>query len=793
MKVPAIACACLAFTYFAGVAGACEPVRRALVVGINLYTGNRKPGVRVEKPLVARQPVDGAFHAREFGNLEGAVNDATEFAAFLEGEPYRFEERNIKLLLEEQATAQNILDTFERHLIDASTCPGDVSIFFYSGHGSQIRNTSVKNENSPDSYDETLIPYDAADGAADIRSKELVRMYLKAARKGIYLTVIADSCQSGGLSRGASDFSRAKSGIADSRTVNDPGERGADGNRILPTRRSSGLAHPVLLLSAAYEKETAKEATSGRHGVFTAALLDKLRNHPQHEAIGTLFADVKLAVAMEQNDQHPQIEGEGRMELDLLGQPAESATGMIAWVANILPDGRLVIDKGKAADIYENCELVSAMPEAPDVRIKIVEAHLADSIATAGPGGALIQPSWRFRLDRWVVPKNSSLSVYIEKNGPPPEELARAAQAVAQLASAGVKAVADPTVTSPTHQIWWLDGQWQLLGGGPGKGGKGTPLGKSLDAARIGALIPKDANLFVNYPLPAEQAGKLELGQQTRNDAVTVQASPNAPQYILAGRWNGKGFEYAWVRPGVMEADQKGLNLPVRTDWVAANEGFEADLRAKALQLNRIYGWLTLSVPGGGTGKDLFPYRLELRKAGSDEPLKPGRDHTAEGETYKLWLTATPAELAAVRKTSAIEQRWVYVLVIDRDGSVAVLHPAGGSNTGNHLPPEGDGPPPAQIPMTDEAADVKINPPFGLDTYILLTSREELDPRLFPAQGVRSEALTRGGGNPLASLLGGIGNTRGASAISAVPTNWSVQTLSLPSVGKDSTSSSQSK
>ncbi|SPF32493.1 exported hypothetical protein [Candidatus Sulfopaludibacter sp. SbA4] len=69
MKVPAIACACLAFTYFAGVAGACEPVRRALVVGINLYTGNRKPGVRVEKPLVARQPVDGAFHAREFGNL----------------------------------------------------------------------------------------------------------------------------------------------------------------------------------------------------------------------------------------------------------------------------------------------------------------------------------------------------------------------------------------------------------------------------------------------------------------------------------------------------------------------------------------------------------------------------------------------------------------------------------------------------------------------------------------------------------------------------------------------------
>src|ERR1017187_8434971 len=186
MKVSAIPAACLAFAIFAGPAGACEPVRRLLVVGINTYTGNRKPGVRVEKPLVSRQPVEGAFKPREFGNLEGAVNDATEFAAFLEGEPYRFDRQNIKLLLEEQATAHNILDTFERHLIDASTCSGDVSIFFYSGHGSPIRNTSVKYDNSPDSYDETLIPYDAADGAADIRSKELVRLYLKAVRKGIY-------------------------------------------------------------------------------------------------------------------------------------------------------------------------------------------------------------------------------------------------------------------------------------------------------------------------------------------------------------------------------------------------------------------------------------------------------------------------------------------------------------------------------------------------------------------------------------------------------------------------------
>ncbi|HEY4360688.1 MAG TPA: caspase family protein [Bryobacteraceae bacterium] len=745
-------------------AAQCTPVRRAVVVGINTYTGNRKPAIRAGTALVARLPVAGSFQPREFWNLEGAVNDATRFAAVLQGDPYSFEEQNIKLLTEDQATAQNILDTFERQLIDASQCPGDISLFYYSGHGSQIRNTAVKDLSSPDAFDETIVPYDAAGGAPDIRSKELVRLYLKAARKGVILTAIFDSCQSGGLTRGAMDFSRPKYGLADSRTVNDPGERDASGNLILPTRRSRDMPNPVLVLSAAYEKEAANE--SGGRGLFTTKLLDTFTTHPPREAIGTLFEDAKLAVSLEHNDQHPQISGEGRLERDLLDQPADATTGMVARVLRIQPDGTLVIDKGTAAGIFEGSELVSTSKESPEVRITISQARLADAIATPGPGGTTVQPGWRFRLDRWAVPKPNSLTVYFEKNGPTADELAHVSAMIAQ---AGVEIVSDPTVATPTHQIWWLDGQWQLLSG---SSTKGKPLGKTLNAA----AIPKGARLFLNYPLPSAQAAKLALGEGTANSAVSVQKSPNAPKYILAGRWNGSAFEYAWLRPGVTEADQKGLSLPVRTDWISASDpGFEAKLQASALQLNRIYGWLTL------TSRDSYPYRLELRKPGSPTPLSPGRDHTTAGETYKLWLTSAT-------RPDTVEPRWIYVLVIDRDGNVGVLFPSTGSNTGNRIPmndsTKDPGAPPASIELTSQQSDLTIQPPYGLDTYILLTSKDPLDPQLFPAEGVRSDSATRGGNDPLATLLGNIGNTRGGTPRAAIPTTWSVQTLTIPSLSK---------
>jgi hypothetical protein len=771
----------------------CQPVRRALVVGINTYSGERPAAFRVEETLVERLPLSGERKPRPMENLDGAVNDANDFADLLQSS-YGFAEKNVIRLLEQNATAQNVLDTFERHLVDESTCAGDVSVFFYSGHGSQIRNRYVKNETSPDRFDQTLVPYDSPEGVADIRNKELDRLYLKAARKGVYVSVIFDSCQSGGLSRGAKQFAKGKAAEPDSRYVEDPGPQDASHKPLLPTRFSSGDPHPVLLLAAAYETEEAKEDGDEKHphGAFTAALLKKLQDHGLYEPIGAIFDDVKFEVGLTQAAQHPQIYGEGRLQFDLFGSHPNYTTGMVTRVKTMQPDGSLLLDKGTLAGIYPKCQLVSTSG-SPVIRLEVREdgTDFTKSIAEVKEGN--LQPDPRgttFRLDKWVVPDKNALTIYFAKDGPPATSLARDAAVLGELQSAGVKIVSDPTVPLPPgageiRQVWWLNGVWRLM---PTRSAAARDLGSTLNAQQLRQILGSTlagSVLYINFPLPAPDAAKLNLGDGTDNDAVRVQSQPDRPnknQYILAGKWNGDSFKYAWVRPGITEDDQGDTNLPVRTDWVPATDNDCTDnLRKKALSLNRIYGWATLDVPGGGSGSGSFPYRLALRKAGTTANMLQGRDVTKEGEQYKIWLTADPEELAAITKTGQIATRWVYVIAIDRDGNTDVVIPGSQSNVGNHVPGDDDKPS-AEIQMTSNPYDLSIAPPFGLDTFILLTTEDELDPRIFSAQGVRTRSASRGTGNPLADLLQNIGvnsRSRGDKAVSA---NWSVQRVTFRSV-----------
>ena len=73
--------------------------------------------------------------------------------------------------------------------------------------------------------------------------------------------------------------------------------------------------------------------------------------------------------------------------------------------------------------------------------------------------------------------------------------------------------------------------------------------------------------------------------------------------------------------------------------------------------------------------------------------------------------------------------------------------------------------------------DFKIGKPYGVDTYILLTSDQPLDPDIFQFEGVISRGT--GGESALADLLLSVG-MRGFET--PVPTDWGVDRLSLRSV-----------
>ncbi|HYR29741.1 MAG TPA: caspase family protein [Thermoanaerobaculia bacterium] len=162
--------------------------------------------------------------------------------------------------------------------------------------------------------------------------------------------------------------------------------------------------------------------------------------------------------------------------------------------------------------------------------------------------------------------------------------------------------------------------------------------------------------------------------------------------------------QFAWVRPDASLDDARRSGLPVRTKWTNKNTTLTDDLR----KLQKIHGWLTLQSPPGA----YYPYRLDL----------PSR--VKGGERYMLRLR-TAAKHAP--------QRYLYLFSIDSDGRSVLLFPK--SSVENYFPLV-KGTAPAEIPL---GVTLEIVPPWGIDTYYLLSTTELLpNPAVLEWDGVRA-------------------------------------------------------
>ena len=147
-----------------------RPNRRALLVGINQY------------PDPANR-------------LEGCVNDVFLMSSVLQ--ECGLEAENIRVVLDERATTQGILDRLHWLLDDVPE--GGERVLFYSGHGAQIPTYDVKGE--VDHLDECLVPWDFDWSPAHaIRDKQFVEFYSQLAYDTRFVAIF-DCCHSGGLTR----------------------------------------------------------------------------------------------------------------------------------------------------------------------------------------------------------------------------------------------------------------------------------------------------------------------------------------------------------------------------------------------------------------------------------------------------------------------------------------------------------------------------------------------------------------------------------------------------------------
>jgi len=141
--------------------------------------------------------VVGANRYAHSENLLGAVNDARDLSSVME----RSGAQEVVRLLDDEVTRAAVTEGWQRLLSQAK--PGDLLVFTYAGHGSQIPETVPGNEPT-DGLDEVFVLPGFLPGQKTpelIIDDELNAWFQQAADAGVRVLFIADSCYSGTVSR----------------------------------------------------------------------------------------------------------------------------------------------------------------------------------------------------------------------------------------------------------------------------------------------------------------------------------------------------------------------------------------------------------------------------------------------------------------------------------------------------------------------------------------------------------------------------------------------------------------
>lgn len=259
--------------------------KRAFCVGINDY------------------PYDGS-------DLNGCVNDAHAWATLLI-DHFDFPATDVKVITDAEATKKNMINGLEALLAGARA--GDVLVFTNSSHGSYVADKDGDEER----YDEVLCPYDIDRNAV---TDDELRGLFSALPEGVRLTVIADSCHSGTVTRAAiSDNLPGWLRTPDDRRVRflSPALRGEKVVENPWKAKAKRLdKHPEsemkdVLISGCTDMEYSYDAmlSGSYHGAMTYHAIKAIRDANYKITYAQLHARVLHMLDGAGYPQHPQLEG----------------------------------------------------------------------------------------------------------------------------------------------------------------------------------------------------------------------------------------------------------------------------------------------------------------------------------------------------------------------------------------------------------------------------------------------------------------------------------------------------
>ncbi len=730
----------------AGGSRAAAQVRRAVLIGINNYAVD---------PRTDRTK-----------NLDGAVNDAQAMAETLRTY-HGFKPADIHLVTEQEATRSRILQEIEDHLIKAAQ-PGDLSLFYFAGHGSYQENSKSRES---DHRDETIVPADANRGTADIRDKELARLFNRVIDRKAGLVAVFDSCHSGSISRGIGDEGKYR--FAAPRAGAPGGGGAADAGTVPPEDRGA------LILAATQDQQPAQERfIKGQpRGRFTSALQQILNTGAQGETVDSMFLRLRALMQAGGSVQEPALaSNKDRRQKTLWGAaPSEHGTRPRVAVGSV-SEGSVVLQAGYAIGLGPQATLRAAAGAAPlTLQITEVLGPTSSKAAVRGGSAGAVKPGDLFEVETFGAPYLEPLRVFLGTEPPRRQEVDSLIKLLAPLRSASdVTWVTDPTDSTPTHTLLWAGGKWVVRDAQR----REQPLAAPPTLKEVRQLLkPAEGGaaprLFFSIPLPAESLAALALGKGSGGKSIEITADARRADYVLVGRAATNRPEFAWVLPGADKAARPGV--PLRSEWLGLGDsGFAPGLGDAALRLARLKTWQTLETPPGG-GR--FPYRLQLQNLATKQFLAPGAP-VKNGETYRPVLSASGP-------LQNVQPRYVYLFALDSNGGSSLLVPGPGMLAGENLVPDARDKSSAGQSVIALGQGFSVSPPFGTDTLVMLATATALpDASVLVIKplhrGVEAESPCS---NPMECLIFGINeeHTRGSSS---APADWSIDRVIVHSVEK---------
>ncbi len=279
--------------------------------------------------------IDGYQSNQMYKNLKGCVRDINLVADHLQKTlPEIFNLKVSKLTSpnpdvpdvpspeDPRPTYENIVEAFRE--ITETAQPKEQVYIHYSGHGGHAT-TIYPDLKGEGQYDEGIVPMDIGSAGRYLRDVELATLLKRMTDKGLVVTVVFDSCHSGGATRGDSDIrgnekpdtaKRPEDSLVDSRQAL------VNNWRTLTEGTSSGVApggwltksRDYVLLAACRPSEYAFEyAVNGseRHGALTYWMVDTLTSSTTGLTYKSLHDRVNAKIQSKFPSQLPMLLGEG--------------------------------------------------------------------------------------------------------------------------------------------------------------------------------------------------------------------------------------------------------------------------------------------------------------------------------------------------------------------------------------------------------------------------------------------------------------------------------------------------